>query len=177
MIGHDTETALERESRWALRLVHTVAPEPFHQPATVLWVSEAVRALAEMFDEAVEQANATLARFHAPHRIASEQCDNQHRFTFVADDGGERWITLFLTPSTGGAHGGARLSTSQSRASIYLIPVLEKNHPGWRTEMTGLPFTTATVHDLFLSVFADDPASTLRLSPLGGHDLFQSPWG
>ena len=46
----------------------------------------------------------------------------------------------------------------------------------WQVAAPNAKLTPAVVQDLFLSVFADDPASTLRLSPLGGSDLFQSPW-
>ena len=46
----------------------------------------------------------------------------------------------------------------------------------WIVASSGLPFNIDMVHDLFLSVFADDPGATHRLSPLSGSDLFQTPW-
>jgi hypothetical protein len=165
----------ERDSHWALRLVHPVVPEAEPDEPTTAWVQEAIDQLTGMFDLAVKQANATLARLGAPQRIIAEQIANERRFTYLTADGSERRISVFLTLRPAGG-GSAYLGTSQSRAYIYLVPVMEKGRPAWRVEKADEPFVADTIHDLFLSVFGDDPVATLHLSPLAGHDLFQYPW-
>ena len=46
----------------------------------------------------------------------------------------------------------------------------------WLVASRTAEFTTDLVHDLFLSVFGDDPLATFRLSPLAGAELFETPW-
>jgi hypothetical protein len=168
----------ERSSRWAQRLVHPASAETEPVKPPMAWIPEAIEGLWSMLDEAVEQANTTLARLDVPRRIVAEKDENEWRFTYTAADGSERWISIFLVMPPGGGTGcgSGYLSTSQSRAFIYLMPALEKGRPVWRIEAAEMPFGVDMVHDLFLSVFGDDPVATLHLSPLGGHDLFHLPW-
>lgn len=66
--------------------------------------------------------------------------------------------------------------TGRSRLVIYLAPSVGRGVARWRVAATGYACTDALVHDLFLSVFGDDPEATLRLSPLSGHDIYQDIW-
>ncbi len=86
----------------------------------------------------------------------------------MAGPGGEhRHITVFvsLRGAAGRASGGAQVTTSQTRAIIYLVPAIDGRRLRWIVPPTGREWTAGVVHDLLLSVFGDDPAATTRLSP------------
>lgn len=81
--------------------------------------------------------------------------------------GDARYIRLFvgLRSVDGHISGGAQITTSATRATIYLIPAVVGGRLRWRMAATGSEFTARIVDDLLLSVFANDPAATLRLGP------------
>lgn len=64
---------------------------------------------------------------------------------------------------------------TRTRASIYL-DAASNGSESWTVLSSGRPFGVAEVHDLFLSVFGDDPGATARLSPITGVGLFEDPW-
>jgi hypothetical protein len=69
--------------------------------------------------------------------------------------------------------GGALIRTSQSAASMYLVPAFG-GKVQWMFQPAQELLTPSIIDDLFLMVFADDPAALARLSPLSGLDLFST---
>lgn len=153
---------------WAQRLAqrrvsHDAAQE---REAVEDWTTGAIRSLWTIFDDAVEEANRALADRGAPEQILLHRTMREYRLSMVGPDGGERQITVFASLSLVGGHrsGGALISTNQTRATIYLVASSSGRHMRWTVAATGTPFTERMVGDLFLSVFGDDPAATMRLS-------------
>jgi hypothetical protein len=64
----------------------------------------------------------------------------------------------------GHASGGAQVMTSETHATIYLVPSIDGGRPRWIVPRTGQEFTARVLNDLLLSVFSDDPAATVQLS-------------
>jgi hypothetical protein len=164
---------------WADHLVRRVqqghdAPMATQVPAAE-WIPGAIAALWTLLDEAVAQATAALARAGLPERILTRRTEREYWLSMSGPDGAPRQIALFasLRAVHGHASGGAQLTTSQTRASIYLVPSLAGGRLRWLvpaaaaacTKPSGAEFTARVVDDLLLSVFGDDPAATLRLAP------------
>jgi hypothetical protein len=124
----------------------------------------------------VAEANAAFAQSSVADRIVVEYAGAECRYFTTDADGTMRSVTLYLSQPVGSGSAGACIGTSETRQSLYLAPVVDEGHVAWTIAATGAPFTVDLVHDLFLSVFADDPEATRRISPLSGADLFQSPW-
>lgn len=135
-------------------------------------------ALWELFDDAQTQANAALAQTGVPARIDVERTQNERRYGLTEPDGAQRTLSIFLTLAVINQQpcGWASICTSMSRAEIQLVPHFVGEEVSWRVPASNAKLTAALVQDLFLSVFADAPAATLRLSPLGANDLFNDPW-
>jgi hypothetical protein len=141
-------------------------------------VLDAGTALWALFDRATDAANKALARAGVPERIIVERSGAEGVYGLTGPDDTYREIRVTLTISV--AHGlccgGASIATSQTRLFGYLEPISSEERTLWRVGHSGPEFTPEVVHDLFLSVFGDDPAATQRLSPISGMDLFQIPW-
>jgi hypothetical protein len=130
------------------------------------------------FDTAVHEANAALEAAGEPARISVTRTSHERNYSTTGPDGSVRTISVYLVLSVvdGQLSGGAYISTNQSRLSMYLMPSRIDGHAAWIVASSGRAFDDEMVQDLFLSVFADDPAATHRLSPLSGADLFETPW-
>jgi hypothetical protein len=164
---------------WAERLaVRWHAPVGTPMLAASDEVLDAISALWALFDEATQEANAALARAGSPEQLTIQRSGAEGTYRLAGPNGIRREIriTLTINISQGQRYGGATITTSHTRAYIYLEPVKADEQMRWRVGDTAPEFTAEIVHDLFLSVFADDPAATQRLSPLSGMDLFQVPW-
>ncbi|MGH2410849.1 MAG: hypothetical protein ACRDGS_10855 [Chloroflexota bacterium] len=137
-----------------------------------------VEGLWSLFDDARAEANAALAQAGVPERIALEAAPNERRYVLTDPNGFQRTLSISLTLAVIDQQpcGWASICSSTSRGEIHLVPHVERGKVSWQVAAPGGKLTAAVVRDLFLNVFADDPAATLRLSPLGGRDLFQSPW-
>ena len=70
----------------------------------------------------------------------------------------------------GQVSGGAQITTSETRATIYLIPSIDGGRLRWMLPRTGTEFTARVVDDLLLSVFGNDPAAARRLAPAFSSD-------
>lgn len=164
---------------WAERLARRQLPEAV-TPATpaAKLLLDAIAGLWELFDQARVQANEALERLGAPARISMGREGNERRYGLVDPEGGSRTITVFINASVAHEHifGGVAISNSQTRQPISLVPVLEPTAVRWQVASLGIWFDEDLVHNLFLSVFADDPIATARLSPLSGLDTFETPW-
>lgn len=178
----ESTAGTEREQdtpNWAARLAHRQqrVPEPPKEPADSL-LGDATEALWLPFDAAVREANAALEQAGEPGRISITRTIRERQYGAEGPDGSQRQIAVYLVLSVveDRLTGGAYVSTNQSRLSMYLVPEKTATDVHWIVASSGLPFNIDMVHDLFLSVFADDPAATHRLSPLSGSDLFQTPW-
>jgi hypothetical protein len=169
--GQDDASWSEELARRRQRGAHTPRPETPRLPDDV----EA--GLCALFDDAAAEANAAFAQIGAPDRIESACAGTECRYFTTDADGTTRSITLYLSQPVGSGSAGACIGTSETRQSLYLLPVNDDAQVAWTLAATGAPFTADLVHDLFLSVFADDPEATTRISPLSGTDLFQTPWG
>jgi len=155
---------------WAQRLAQRrKAEDVAHEAAVAVqdWTPTAVEELWAMFDKAVEHANGALDRSGAPERILLHRTMREYRLSMSGPDVEERQITVFasLVSIGGRPSGGALISTNQTRATIYLIASPNGRHMRWTIAPTGTEFTERVVGDLFLSVFSDDPAATMRLTP------------
>ncbi|HVA92887.1 MAG TPA: hypothetical protein VNL71_23970 [Chloroflexota bacterium] len=164
---------------WARRLAarQRLAPPGAPQDSRVS-AEEAINALWALFDTTYREANAALEAIGEPGRISVIRAPNQRSYQAIGPDGSPRVITIvaLLSVVDGRLRGGAFVGINRSRLSIYIAPSGERGRACWRVATSSQSFTRALVRDLFLSVFGDDPAATLRLSPLSGHDSFQDVW-
>lgn len=119
------------------------------------------------FDTAVREANAALERTGLSERIAVRHSGDEYWMTAPDPQGGARSIAVFarLRAVKGQVSGGAQITTSETRATVYLVPTIEGGRLRWLLPRTGTEFTARIVDDLLLSVFGNDPAATRRLSP------------
>jgi hypothetical protein len=140
-----------------------------HTDAAALWV---------LFDEAVTTANAALEREGLPERITVEGSGTERRYTLAGTAGRAREIkvTFAAGPEDEAFAGSAFIGFSYTRACIRLVSAIAGSQMRWFFASQGAEFTADIVHDLFLSVFGDDPLATFRLSPMAGAELFETPW-
>jgi hypothetical protein len=124
-----------------------------------------MRALWDMFDDAAGVAEEALERHGLPDRILAERTDNEYRLTMPGPDGRERRIVVFANVATLEGHisGGGHISTSETRATVNLVPAVHAGRIQWRVAASNHQISPRLVSDLFLSVFTDDPAATKRL--------------
>ncbi|HVC80600.1 MAG TPA: hypothetical protein VNL35_08905 [Chloroflexota bacterium] len=167
------------DDQWAERLARRLllaSPTP-SAPATQPLL-EAIAALWELFDQARLQVNAAMARVGVLERITLWRGSQERRYELTIHGGSARTISVFIQVPV--VHdqllGGVEISTSQTRQPISLIPVLQDDRVRWQVASLGTWFDEDLVRNLFLSVFADDPIATARLSPLSGSDAFETPW-
>lgn len=169
---------MRRES-WAERLVSGRWPggaAPREELAAR--AVSALDVLWELFDQACTQANAALGAAGITEGIALRDEENLRRYCTPDSDGALRYIAVMpLLREIGGEAIGAYIGTNTTRATMYLVPVQKRGRVAWQVAASGRPFDPGVVHDLFLSIFADDPTATSRLSPLSGGGYFQTPWG
>jgi hypothetical protein len=137
----------------------------------------ALDALWDLFDQARSQANEALTAFGMAEGITLRDEDNVRRYCAAGADGALRFIAIVPMRRSGSDEAiGAYISTSRTRATMYLVPATKRSRIIWQVAASGQPFDPDVVHDLFLSVFADDPSATSRLSPMSGSTYFQTPW-
>ena len=119
------------------------------------------------FDAAVGQANTALARTGLSERIGVRHAGDEYWLTAPGPRGGKRSIAVFarLRAVKGHVSGGAQITTSETRATLYLTPTIEGGRLRWLLPPTGTEFSARIVDDLLLSVFGNDPAATRRLCP------------
>jgi hypothetical protein len=160
----------ERTASWAERLaqhrLHTREDAPAGAVRADEWVPGAITALWALIDDAVEQANAALEHAGLAERIGARRTSQECWLAMTGPGGEPRHIAVFMSlrPAEGRASGGAHVTTSQTRATIYLVPSVDSGRLRWLVSQTGNEFTARVVDDLLLSVFGDDPAATIRLS-------------
>ncbi len=168
----------QKTSSWATALVRHFRGAGAEQPPSLDPLPMMVAGLWSLFDDARTEANAAFAQAGVPERIDLEPAPNERCYMLTEANGAQRTLSVSLTLSVIGQRpcGWASIRNSTSRAEIHLVPRVERGNVAWQVAAPSAKLTSAVVQDLFLSVFADDPAATLRLSPLGGADFFQSPW-
>lgn len=130
------------------------------------WITRAVSLLWSLVSTAVAQANAALAAADLPERIAVQRTSDEYRLTLPGPDGLQRHIAFFVGVRAIGDHasGGLQITTSETRARIYAVPMPERDRVRWVIPASGQDLTAQTVDDVLLSVFGDDPGATARLS-------------
>lgn len=130
------------------------------------WITRAVSLLWSLVDTAVDQANAALAVADLPERIAVQRTSREYRLTLPGPDGAQRHIAFFAGVRAIGDHasGGLQITTSETRARIYAVPMPECDRVRWIIPASGQELTAQTVDDVLLSMFGDDPGATARLS-------------
>ncbi|MDB5058331.1 MAG: hypothetical protein JWO59_1803 [Chloroflexi bacterium] len=144
-------------------------PDKPHEDIGVLWA---------LLDDAVTNANVALAEAGLAERITMQGPGSERCYILVEADGEERTISISvaLPEIVGHEKGGVFIGLGRTRLSIFLVPETHGADTRWLVATDGTEFTADLVHDIFLSVFGDDSAATFRLSPLGGSNLFQTPW-
>ena len=163
--GHEPTAA------WAERLaqhrLHAREAAPAGAVRADEWVPGAITALWALIDDAVGQANAALEHAGLAERIGARRTSQECWLDMTGPGGEQRHIAVFMSlrPVRDRASGGAHVTTSQTRATIYLVPSVDGGRLRWIVAQTGTEFTARVVDDLLLSVFGDDPAATVRLSP------------
>jgi hypothetical protein len=163
--------ARERTAAWAERLVqrrrHVQEAVPAREVRAEEWIPGAITVLWALLDEAIEQANAALEDAGLAERIGTRRTSREYWLSMAGPGGEPREMALFVSLQAvqGRASGGAQITTSQTRATIYLVPSVHGGRPRWIVARTGRDFTPHVVDDVLLSVFGDDPAATVRLSP------------
>jgi hypothetical protein len=156
---------------WADRLAqrrrHTHEAGPAGEAGAEAWIPGAITALWALLDEAVEQANAALEDAGLAERIGTRRTSRESWLSMAGPGGEPRQVAIFvsLRAVEGRASGGAQITTSQTRATIYLVPSVHGGRLRWIVARTGRDFTPHVVDDLLLNVFGDDPAATIRLAP------------
>ena len=137
-------------------------------------ILEATTGLWAMFEEATRQANDALAQIGSTERIRVRPTCDGRIYSVAGPDGATREITVTsrLVVANGQCFGGATIGTNQTRAYIYLEPIIAGDQVRWIAPASGVAFTTDVIYDLFLSVFGDDPTATWHLSPISGPGLF-----
>jgi hypothetical protein len=175
----DIREAYGPEDKWADQLAQHCRPKPPELESTVDTVLvNGVAALWELFDQARLQANAALERAAVHERIIVQHECNARSYALVSPAGSERTISVSINMPVVNDRifGGIRIGNSQSRQSISLMPILWAGEIHWQVVSLNRRLDEGLVHDLFLSVFGDDPMATARLSPLSGFDGFETPW-
>ncbi len=160
----------ERAPTWADHLAQRRRKHPFVPQNPILgatWAPGAIAVLWAILDKAVAEGNAALAQNGLSERIAVQQTPHERRLSMAGYDGRERQITVFanLRVLEGRVSGGATITTSESRATIQLVPSVLGDRLRWVVVGPGTEFTAQVADDLLLSVFSDDPAATSRLLP------------
>jgi hypothetical protein len=164
---------------WAARLAQCRARDIGEsETAHVAELPRATAALWTFFDDALAKANAALTQAGLVERISMRGTGIERLYWLVDADGEERTISISvaLHETDGHNNGGAFIGLGRTRLSIFLVPVTHGEQVRWLVAADGTEFTSDLVHDLFLSVFGDDSSATFRLSPLGGSNIFQTPW-
>ena len=122
--------------------------------------------LGPMVPGTYSQANAALEHAGLTERIVTRRTSREYWLSMEGPSGVPRHIAVFvgLRAVEGHASGGAQVTTSETRATIYLVPWIDGGRLRWIVSRTGKEFTACVINDLLLSVFSDDPAATVRLS-------------
>jgi hypothetical protein len=164
---------------WADQLAHLRCPKPeVHETPSGILLLKAVAELWGVFDKAALQVNEALERSGVDERCLLHHAHNERTYRLAGPDGTERTISISVNMrmANGRMFGGVCIGNSQTRLSMALIPTPVGGSILWQVTSMGKPFDDDLVHDLFLSVFGDDPMATARLSPLSGFDAFETPW-
>ena len=166
-----TGASYERTDAWAERLAQrrrqAQVAAPAGEACADAWIAGAITALWTVFDNAVEQANAALERAGLAERLGARRTGQEYWLGMTGPGSEPRHIAVFvgLRAVEDYVSGGAQITTSATRATIYLILSVDGERLRWIVAQTGNEFTARVVDDLLLSVFGDDPAATVRLSP------------
>lgn len=155
------------------RLVHHTP----HPVATHTEVAHAAQDLWTLFDDATAEANGAAALVQDVEPIQVQRKEQECWYRMVGPDGTPRAIgvTISVLTTCDGDYAYARITTSQTRCTIDLVPISRGPNVRWVSPTSGDELSLNVIHDLFLSVFADDPQATARLSPLSGLDIYQAP--
>jgi hypothetical protein len=155
---------------WAQQLATRCAPESVGRETAEEekdWTPSAITILWAMFDQAVRQANDALERSGAAERILLHRTMREYRLSMAGREGKVRQIavSVSLTLVGGQPSGGARITTTGTRASIILIASPTGRRMRWTIQESGAEMSERIIGDLFLSIFSDDPRATGQLSP------------
>ncbi len=164
---------------WADQLARRRCPKPeAHETPSGAILLKAVAELWGVFDTAALQINEALERSGVDERCLMQHASNERTYTLAGPDGTERTISISINVQMANEHmfGGVCIGNSQTRLSMALMPTPADDSILWQVASMGKQFDDDLVHDLFLSVFDDDPMATARLSPLSGFDAFETPW-
>jgi hypothetical protein len=164
---------------WTARLAssrmahHTPRPVRTHTE-----VAHAAQDLWTLFDDATVEANSAAALLEDVEPIQVQRQEQECWYRTLGPDGTPRAIgvTISVLTTCDGDYAYARITTSQTRCTIDLVPISRGPGVRWVSPTSGDELSLNVIHDLFLSVFADDPQATARLSPLSGLDLYQAPF-
>jgi hypothetical protein len=163
---------------WTARLTtKRVARQTPQSPAAPNDVARAAQDLWTLFDDTAAEANRAAARIGGVEPITVQRKEHERWYCTAGPDGTPRVIGVLISVLTtcDGDYAYARISTSQTRCTIDLVPISRGPRVQWVSPTSGDELTLEVLHDLFLSVFADDPQATAHLSPLSGLDLYQAP--
>ena len=135
-------------------------------PAVHDWAAQACAVLWTLFQESVDQANDALVAEGLTERLTITAHDHGYQVS-LNGDGPQHQIRVDTGLRQVGDHlsGGAQITTSATRATIYLVTELTAAGPRWTIPASGCAFTATHVGDLLLGVFGDDGAAISRLLP------------
>lgn len=130
------------------------------------WIPGAMAALWALFDEAVTQATQALEQAGVTDRILTRRTSREYWLSMPGPDGARRSIAIFISlrPVNSHVSGGAQITTSETRAAMHLVPSINGGRLRWLVPAVATEFSAPVVDDLILSIFADDPAATGRLT-------------
>jgi hypothetical protein len=161
----------EHLSAWARELASRLQrPHEVQPPADALaesWALEAQEILWSIIDQAADEATEALEQAGLGGRLEIERLSHDYRLRLRAPEGGERQITIFANVSAVEGHlsGGGHISTTATRATLDLTPIVDGERVRWIIPSSGVEFSEEILGDLLLSTFTDDAAAMGRLSP------------
>ncbi len=136
------------------------------QAGAAPWLPDAVALLWSLIDAAVAEVNVALEHAGLDERIAVRRLGHEYGLSAPGPDGVPRHVAFFVGARAMGGHilGGVSVTTSETRATIGLVPTDEGGRVRWLIPPAEREVTAGFVDDLLLSVFGDDPTATTRLS-------------
>lgn len=152
---------------WTARLATNRAARHAPRPAVERRdVARAAQDLWTLFDDTTAEANRAAALLGDVEPILVQGKEHERWYRTIGPDGTPRAIgvTISVLTTCDGDFAYARISTSQTRCTIDLVPISRGPRVRWVSPTSGDELSLDVLHDLFLSVFADDPQATARLS-------------
>lgn len=169
-MDESAEDRSEHLPNWARELVSRLQETHDIQPSSGAliegWAIEAQESLWDIIDQTAAEATEALEEAGLGGCLEIERLSHDYRLRLHRPGGGERQIAVFANVSAVEGHlsGGGHISTTATRATINLTPVVDGDQVRWVIPAAGVEFSGEILGDLLLSTLTDDAAATGRLT-------------